>query len=86
MRSRAGIVPSDGSPEVVVTGAIGDGGVAQRQRGRSQDSGWRAWVALADQHVEDDVIPQISSSPAGGSSNGRGPRSWAPCWMRRHTA
>ena len=42
-------------PEVVVAGTIGDGCVAQRQRGRREDRGGRAGIAVAGENVEDDV-------------------------------
>ena len=48
-------VPSLSSPEVVVTGTIGDRGVAQRQRGRREDGDRRARIALAGEDIEDDV-------------------------------
>src|SRR5260221_5078364 len=49
------IVPSDGSAEVVVTGTISNGRMAQRQRGRRENGGRRAGIALAGQDVEDDI-------------------------------
>ena len=45
----------DDSPEVVVTGTIGDGRIAQRQRGRCEDGGRRAGIALAGEDVENDI-------------------------------
>src|ERR1700747_345982 len=48
-------VPSDGSPEVVVAGTIGNGSVVQRQRGRREDGRRRIGIALAGQEVENDI-------------------------------
>src|ERR1700704_6656655 len=45
----------DGSPEVVVTGTIGDGRMAQRECGRREDVGGPARIALPGEDVEDDV-------------------------------
>ena len=46
---------TDGSPEVVVTGTVGDRPPAQRQCGRGKDGDRRAGIALAGQDVENDV-------------------------------
>ena len=48
-------VPSDGSPEVVVTGTVGDQGMAQCQRSRCEDVGRRRRITLAGQDVEHDI-------------------------------
>src|ERR1700688_2735698 len=55
MRSKIWDRPSDGSPEVVVTGTIGDGRMAQRERGGREDVGGPARIALPGEDVEDDV-------------------------------
>jgi len=41
-----------GAPELIVTGAVGDGGVAKPQSLRRQDCRRRPWIALARQDVE----------------------------------
>src|SRR6516164_5567422 len=52
---RSEFVPSDGPPEVVVAGTIGDRRMAKRQCGRGQDVGWWSRLTLPSQDVEHDI-------------------------------
>lgn len=55
MRSTIWVRPSDGSPEVVVAGTIGDRRMTERQCGRRHDVGRWGGFALASQDVEHDI-------------------------------
>ena len=55
MRSKSWVRSIRCSPEVVVTGTIGDRRMAQCQRGRREDRGRRPGIALTGEDVENDI-------------------------------